>query len=206
MPRRTAFVLLITLLLSCVSFAKRKHKQELPDLVLNAQTVMVVIRPDAGEPVTNPIANRTAQENVENALSKWGRFRLVMSPQVADLIIAVRKGHSGGPTIGNSPADDRPVILQPNDGDVRIGAQQGHPPGLNDPGLGPQDRTPRIGSEIGPSEDTFEIYCGGVEYPLDAPAMWRYMGKNALDAPTVAAVSQFRKAVDESEKQRQQRK
>src|SRR5215831_6612299 len=185
MPRRIPLVLLLALLLSCLSFAKKKKKQELPDLVLNAQTVFVVIHPDAGEPVTNPIANRTAQENVENALTKWGRFHLVMSPQTADLVIAVRKGHAGGPTISNSPADDRPVILQPNDGDVRIGAQQGRRPGLSDPGLGPQDRGPQdrgpqdrgphISNEIGSSEDSFEVYLGGVESPLDASPIWRYM-------------------------------
>src|SRR5215471_5579138 len=177
MPRRVPLVLLIALLLSCMSFAKKKNKQELPDLVLNAQTVLVVIHPDAGEPVTNPTANRTVQENVENALTKWGRFHLVMSPQTADLVIAVRKGHAGGPTIRNSPADDRPVILQPNDGGVRTGAQQGRPPGVSDPGLGPQDRGPHIGNEIGSSEDSFEVYLGGIEYPLDAPPVWRYMGK-----------------------------
>src|SRR5215469_6406277 len=160
MPRRIPFVLLIALLLSCVSFAKKKNKQELPDLVLNAQTVLVVIHPDAGEPVTNPTANRTAQENVENALTKWGRFHLVMSPQT---------------------------------------------PGLSDPGLGPQDRGPHMSNDIGSSEDSFEVYLGGVEYPLDASPIWRYMGKNALDTPTVAAVSQFRKAIAESEKQRQQK-
>src|SRR5215469_1330129 len=133
MPRRAPLVLLIALLLSCMCFAKKKNKQELPDLVLNAQTVLVVIHPDAGEPVTNPTTNRNARENVENALTKWGRFRLVVSPQTADLVIAVRKGHANGPTISNSPADDRPVILQPNDGNVRIGAQQGRPPGVSDP-------------------------------------------------------------------------
>src|SRR5215469_4116195 len=204
MPRRLPLVLLLALLLSCLSFAKKKKKQELPDLVLNAQTVFVVIHPDAGEPVTNPIANRTARENVENALTKWGRFHLVMSPQTADLVIRVRKGHAGGPTISNSPADDRPVILQPNDGDVRIGAQKGRPPGQSNPGLG-QNRGPRINNEIGSSEDSFEVYLGGVEYSLDAAPVWRYMGKNALDAPTVAAVSQFQKAIDESEKQRQKK-
>jgi hypothetical protein len=204
MPRRIALVLLIALLLSCMSFAKKKNKQELPNLVLNAHTVLVVIHPDAGEPVTNPTANRNARENVENALTKWGRFRLVMSPQTADLVIAVRKGHAGGPTISNSPADDRPVILQPNDGDVRIGAQQGRPPGLSNPGLG-QNRGPHIQNEIGSSEDSFEVYLGGVEYPLDGAPVWRYMGKNVLDAPTVAAVSQFQKAIDESEKQRQKK-
>src|SRR5215467_13008395 len=205
MPRRIPFVLLIALFLSCISFAKKKSKQELPDLVLNAQTVLIVIQPDAGEPVNNPTANRAAQENVENAFTKWGRFHLVMSAQTADLVIAVRKGHAGGPTISNSPADDRPVILQPNDGNVRIGAQQGRPPGVSDPGLGPQNRGPHIQNEIGSSEDSFDVYLGGAEYPLDASPVWRYMGKNALDAPTVAAVSQFRKAIDESEKQRQQR-
>jgi hypothetical protein len=205
MPRRVALVLLIALLLSCMSFAKKNNKQELSNLVLNAHTVLVVIHPNAGEPVTNPTANRSARENVENALTKWGRFRLVMSPQTADLVIAVRKGHAGGPTISNSPADDRPVILQPNDGNVRIGAQQGRPPGVSDPGLGPQNRGPHIQNEIGSSEDSFEVYLGGVEYPLDAAPVWRYMGKNALDAPTVAAVSQFQKAIDESEKQRQKK-
>jgi hypothetical protein len=62
-----------------------------------------------------------------------------------------------------------------------------------------------VSNEIGSSEDSFEVYRGGVEYPLDASPIWRYMGKNALDAPTVAAVSQLRKAIDESAKQRQQK-
>jgi len=204
MPRRVPLVLLIALLLSCMSFAKKKNKQELSNVVLNAQTVLVVIHPDAGEPVTNPSANRSARENVENALTKWGRFRLVMSPQTADLIIAVRKGHASGPTIKNSPADDRPVILQPTDGDVRIGVQRGSPPPLSSPGPG-QNRGPHIQDEIGSSEDSFEVYLGGVEYPLDGAPVWRYIGKHALDAPAVAAVSQFQKAIDESEKQRQKK-
>jgi hypothetical protein len=97
------------------------------------------------------------------------------------------------------------VILQPNDGNVRIGAQQGRPPGVSDPGLGPQNRGPHIQNEIGSSEDSFEVYLGGVEYPLDGAPVWRYMGNNALDAPAVAAVSQFQKAIDESEKQRQKK-
>jgi hypothetical protein len=213
MPRRVPLVLVIALLLSSISLAKKKNKQELPDLVLNAETAVVVIHPDAGEPIPNPIANRAAEENVENALTKWGRFHLVKNPQTADLVIAVRKGHAGGPTIKNSPTDNRPVVLQPTDGDPPIGAQQGGrrpgedpsvPPPLTDPGLGPQDRGPHLSNEMGPSEDSFEVYRGGTEYPLDAAPLWRYMSKNALDAPAVAAVSQFRKVIGESEKQRQE--
>ena len=174
--------------------------------MLNAQTVLVVITPDAGEPVTNPTANSTAQDNVEKALMRWNRFRLVVEPETADLIVAVRKGHAGGPIISNSPTDNRPVVFQPNDGDARVGAQRGSPPGLTDPGLGgPQDRGPHISNQIGSSEDTFEVYRGGVEYPLDAAPVWRYIAKNALDAPQVTAIEQFRKAVIDSEKQRQQK-
>ena len=206
MSARIMTFCLVVLVIAPLAHAKNKKRQELPDYVLNAQTVLVVIHPDAGEPVTNPTANRTAQENVEKALVKWNRFSLVMESQTADLIIAVRRGHAGGPTIRNSPADNRPIVFQPNDGDTRVGAQRGNPPGLTDPGLGgPQDRGPRISNQIGSSEDTFEVYRGGGEYPLDAAPLWRYIAKNALDGPQVTAVEQFRKAMTDSEKQRQQK-
>jgi hypothetical protein len=51
----------------------------------------------------------------------------------------------------------------------------------------------------------FEVYLGGIKDPLDAPPIWRYTAKNALDGPQVVAVEQFRKAIEESEKQRQQK-
>ena len=72
MPARLALMCLV--ILAGVPFAAAKNKQELPNYVLQAQTVAVVIPPDAGEPVANPTTNRTAQENVEKALSQWGRF------------------------------------------------------------------------------------------------------------------------------------
>lgn len=206
MSARAILTFLLALAVVPLAAAKSKKKQVLPDYVLRAETVLVVIHPDAGEPLTSPMANRTAQENVEKALTQWGRFRLVMDGQTADLVIAVRMGHAGGPTISNSPSDNRPVIVQPGDGSIRVGGQQGRPPDLTNPGLGgPADRGPRIGNEIGTSEDTFEVFRGGVEYPLDASPVWRYMGKGALKAPQVSAVEQFRKALNESEKQHQQK-
>ena len=196
MSARTTILFLIVLVVAPLIHAKNKKKQALPDYVLQAQWVLVVIHPEAGEPLTNPTANRAAQDNVEQALTKWGRFKLVMDARNADLIIAVRKGHPSGPTVSNSPADRGPVI--------QVGGQQGRSPDLTNPGLGPpDDRGPRIGSEIGPSEDTFEVYMGRVEHPLDAPPIWRYMGKDALDGPQIRAVDQFRNAIIESEKQHQ---
>ncbi len=200
---RISIVLLFSLLLAPASDAKNKKQQLLPDYVLRAQYVLVVIQPDAGESLTNPRENRTAQDEVERAITKWGRFKLALDAQSADLIIAVRKGNKSGPVITHSPADNRPVIFQPDPGGARVGQQSGRPPDLTQPlpgGLG--DRGPQIGSQIGSSSDDFAVYMGGGEYPLDAPALWRYTAKDSLNAPQVEAVEQFRKAIEESEKQR----
>ncbi len=74
---RTVLVLL-SLLLVPEADAKNKKKQLLSEDVLRAQNVLVVIHPEAGEPLTSPITNPTAQEEVEKAIMKWGRFKLVM--------------------------------------------------------------------------------------------------------------------------------
>jgi hypothetical protein len=199
---RMSIGLVSLVLLSSLALAKNKKKQTLPDAVLNARTVYIVVEPDAGEPIADPTANRTALENVEKAISTWGRFQLSLESETADLVITVRKGHAFGPTIQNSPTDNRPVILRPNNGDIRIGAQQGRPPGTTDSGI-PEDRGPHMGNTSGSADDSFAVYLGGVEDPLDSSPVWRYMEKNALNAPQVTAVEKFRKAIEESEKQRQ---
>jgi hypothetical protein len=59
---------------------------------------------------------------------------------------------------------------------------------------------------MGPSENSFEVYRGRVDYPLDAPAVWRYVAKDALDEfPEVVAVEQFRKVINEADQQSQQK-
>ena len=205
--RRVAVVMLfLPVALVPLANAKSKKKQVLPEYVLRAERVVVVIQPGAGEPLTNPTANRTAQENVEKAIMEWGRFHLVLEEESADLIIAVRKGHATGSTVGNSPVDKRPVIFEPTEGKVRVGVQQGRPPGIAGPEVGgQQSERPSIRNESGPSEDSFAVYEGGIKDPLDAAPAWRYSGIGALSAPKVEAVEQFRKAFAESEKQRAQK-
>jgi hypothetical protein len=56
-----------------------------------------------------------------------------------------------------------------------------------------------------PTVPHFEVYRGRGEYPLDTAPVWRYIAKGSLDGPQVVAVERFRKAIDESEKQRQQK-
>ncbi len=204
--RRVAILSVALLGLVLPTFAKDKKKQALPDVVLNAHRVLVVIYPDAGEPLTDLNANQNARDSVERALMKWGRFELAMESQTADLVIAVRRGHAGGPTISNSPMDDRPVIYQPGGADTRAGGQHGQPPDLSNPFPGGmKDRGPRITNEIGSSEDAFDVFLGGMEYPLDSAPVWHYRGKDALKGAQLAAVEQFHKAIEESEKAREER-
>ena len=80
----------LVLLLGTCAIAKEKKKQPVPDNVLRAETVLVVIHPDAGEPVSDPRANRTAHDDVEQAMMTWGRFRVVRDTETADLIIGRR--------------------------------------------------------------------------------------------------------------------
>jgi hypothetical protein len=201
MTTRLSSLLLIATLLAVPANAKDKKKSSLPEYVLRAGTVLVVVSPGAGEPVDNPMANATARENVEKALMQWGRLRPVLDGGESDLVIAVRTG-SGKlmqPTIKGGPIDNRPGVAQGTDGGIRIGAQQGHPTPVGAPGTGPQNG-PHLSKEVGASEDTFEVYRGGVQDPLDSPAVWRYVAKDCLRAPDVSAVEEFRKAIAEAEK------
>lgn len=205
MQRHWSPLILLLLLLIPSAYAKDK-KKILPAYVLQARTVLVVIDPDAGISPANPNENRVAQADVEKALANWGRFTPVMDAQTADLVISIRRGHGRAvsPTIGSVP-NDRPVIMQPNDSGIRIGAQQGRNTPITDPSAMPPT-SPHPQTEIGPSEDTFTVYRGQVEYPLDAPPVWRFGAKDALSDPAVPAVAQFRKAIEETEKQISQKK
>jgi len=203
MTARLFSLLLLATLLAVPANAKDKKKPSLPEYVLRASTVLVVVSPGAGEPVDNPMANATARENVEKALMEWGRLRPVLDGEESDLVIAVRTG-SGKmmqPTIKGGPIDNRPGVAQGTDSGIRIGAQQGHPAG--DPSMGPQNSPqngPHISNEVGPSNDMFEVYRGGIQDPLESPAVWRYIPKDCLRAPNVSAVEEFRKAVAEAER------
>jgi nucleotide-binding universal stress UspA family protein len=200
-PKGIAFFLL---LMCCVAAAgKDKKKILLPADVLQAETVLVVIDPDAGVALDAPNANRTAREAVERALMNWGRLRLAPEVSTADLVITVRRGNGkiAQPTIGGLPTNSRPVILQPTNSGGRVGGSEGTPPMAGDP-TGPQTSHPTPQVEVGSADDVFEVYRGKSENALDTAPVWRYSGKDALRSPDVPAVDAFRKLVVEAEKQR----
>jgi|SRR5882724_7313845 len=202
--RPASFLVVLALLavsMSAPLSAKDKKKPTLPEYVLRAQTVRVIVAPDSGEPLDQPMANSTARDNVEKALSEWGRYRIVMDAQQADLVISVRtsSGNMARPTIKGGPIDQRGGVAQGTDSSIRIGGGAGRQP-ANDPPMNPQNQGPHMSNEIGPSEDMFEVYRGDVSDALDSPPVWRYIAKDCLRAPNMRAVDEFRKAVTDSEK------
>lgn len=204
MLRRLFFLAVMAAVFAGFSFAdKKKVKQPLPDSVLNAQTVFVVIEPDARAPLNDPSANLKTQEAVEKALMKWGRFRLALDAETGDIVISIRRGSgkAASTTISGGPVDNHPISVETTDNQIRIGGKQGQPPsGTQAPDPGAQEGRAHPGTQFGGGEDTFKVYQGGVQYPLDASPIWSYSGIDALRPPNVEAVEKFRKAYEETEK------
>jgi len=195
--------LALSLAFCVVAGAKDKKKVLLPDDILEARTVLVVIDPQAGVALDAPNANRKAQEDVEKALMNWGRFTMALDFSTSDLIISVRKGNEkiAQPTIGGIPTNNRPVIFEPTDSGVALGGHKGNPPLAGDP-TNSQPQGPRPEVEVGETQDTFVVYRGRRDGALDSPAVWRYTAKDALRSPGVPAVDIFRKLIAETEKQK----
>jgi hypothetical protein len=157
-----------------------------------------------------------AQRDVETALLNWGRFQRLLAGQDADLLIVIRRGSGkvASGTVHDPRQGRRPVAIDPTDTGIDVGVQRGQPPpyagdtpdasqGSSIPSQnGPvnEDRT-HPQAEIGTSvaEDSFLVYRGRTENPLDGSPVWRYEAKNALKPHSVPAVDVFRKAVDEAE-------
>jgi hypothetical protein len=207
---RALFLLIVLSAALSVAFAK---KAKVPDYVLKAHTVCVLIDPDAGTSLTDPLANKTAQDEVEKALMRWGRLSPVQDPGQADLIIVIRHGTGkiAERTIGNLPTNDRPVTVQQADNHIRIGGQQGRSPNAPQQ-TNPQDTQPEQQTEVAPPrQDEFTVYrgysgssptsSGSREHLHTQPIAWRINQKDALKAPEVRAVAEFRQAVEETEKQ-----
>lgn len=200
MQKRTIALFAVVLLTTATGFAKDKKKNVLPAYVLTARTVTVIIDPNVGVSVDDPLANRTAQKDVETAILNWGRFQTVMSGMEPDLIIVVRKGSGrvARPTISDPRQNDRLGAIVPFDNGASIGAQQGHPPASSNPT--PADQTPHPEAQIGSTDDYFAVYRGDVNQPLDSPPAWRYVASDALQSPSVPAVDKFRQAIADAEK------
>ena len=189
-------ILVAVCLLATMGFAKDKKKAILPTYVLHARTVAVIIDPTAGFTIDDPRANEVARQDVESALLSWGRLSPILQTNDADLIVVVRKGNGRmvNDTIHDQRQNNRPGSVIPADNGASIGGQHGTP-GPPQPSPEP---TPQM--DIGQTEDSFLVYEGGGDRPLDRAPAWRYIANDGLMPHSVPAVDAFRKAVAEAEK------
>jgi hypothetical protein len=208
--------LIVLILSSLVAAGKDKKKATLPADILKAHTVWVIVDPAAGIDINDPNANRIARADVEKAMVRWGRLDPVTNADMADLIIVVRKGHDkiADGTIAGTPINrPPPITAQSTDSSIHAaggtrGAQMPNAPidasTSGDPGASDNNGYPSRPSpqaEIGGTRDMFVVYRSRVPNPLNAPPVWRYSEKDALESPDVPAVDAFRALIVQSEKQ-----
>ena len=196
-------VSIVAVSIASTALANKSEKAKLPELVVKAQSVAVLILPGTRESISDPTGNRKAQEDVEKAFMKWGRYQLTQEAFTADLVIGVRKGtgNVASPTVGGPPSDTRPTTIETTDNAIRIGAQKGRPPGDTQSGdaAGTSGKA-TTGVQGGGAEDALEVFIGGDGYGASSAPLWVYRKVDGLKAPTMSAVEQFRKAVEETEK------
>lgn len=92
---------------------EKENKGTLPALVVKAQFVMVVSQREADFNQERDVLDVKAVMDVENAIMKWGRYRIVTRKEDADLIFSVRR-------IGDAVASTSRTIRRPEiavDGD-----------------------------------------------------------------------------------------
>ena len=166
MPRRVV-VFLLPLLLPSLLNAK---DATLPMLVVAAQYVQVTTY-FGDEPANTRIVpdDRHALADVERAIKKWGRYKVVYRPQDADLIIVVRKGRYADIGIGIHAKS----------------AETG-------PAVGP-----RANAEVGDPLDTLIVY--DASHGIDSPPLWRGRQRNGLEPPHMELVKELRTKVETAE-------
>jgi hypothetical protein len=206
MQKRLSALFAVGLLMTVPVLAKEKKEKVLPPYILQARTVAVMVDPSAGIDPEDPRANQVAQRDVETALMNWGRFQPAIGATGADLIIVIRRGHGRmvDSTISDPRQNNRAGVINPTDNGIGVGAQRGTQPNMGGSDSSgqrpPQGQTSQPQMEIGGVDDSFTVFDGKVEKPLNGAPGWKYMGEDGLRPHGVPAVEAFRKAVDAADK------
>ena len=200
MLRRLFTLSTVGLLIAVPVLAKNKAEKGLPNYIISAKTVAIVVDPKAGIDVDDPRANQVAQKDVETALLNWGRFQPMISTQGADLIIVIRKGHARvvDTTISDPRQNNRVGMIDPTTNGVSVGVQHG--PGAGTPDATTSHDPAHTQTEVGTTDDSFFVYNGDSGQGIDGPAGWTYIAKDGLRSHNVPAVDEFRKAVAAADK------
>ncbi len=167
--RKCALCLSLLLLLIAALMAK---EQPISAVVNNATYVMVTSY--SGDRLSPDITtdDRQAIADVQQAMEKWGRYKLVYKAQEADLILVVRTGRAL---------------------EVRGGAHTGS-------STGPRGSGQSIGAETGDPQDTLDVFMAS--QGIDGTPLWRGRADKGLTPPEMSLVREFRSKVEAAGKKK----
>ena len=169
MSRRSLLALVVLL---AVPTLKAKDKTIMPEAIRNATYVMVTTYDgDVFSPRVIP-EDRQAIADVQRAIEKWGRYRLVYSAHEPELIVVVRTGR----------------LVE-----ARAGVQTGTRVG---PAGAPGGSAQSVGGEVGDPQDTLEVFLAPANIKVDTP-LWRARAVDGLKAPDMPLIKEFREKVEE---------
>lgn len=162
MPKCT-FSLSLLLLATLVA---AKDKPPMPAIITSATYVLVTTYDgDVFNPNVTP-EDRQAVGDVQEALQKWGRYKLVYKRDQADLILVVRTG--------------RAVQVR---GGVEVGSRKG-----------PQGSGQSLGAEAGDPLDSLSVYIAS--QGTDSAPLWRGRSDDGFDPPDMKLIREFRSKVE----------
>jgi len=162
------------LLLFCSPVLTANEKGALSAVVQNA-TYVLVTTPwgNLFDPRVNP-DDRKAAADVQDAIEKWGRYKLVYNLKEAELILVVRTG--------------RAVEVHGGVG-VQVGST-----------TGPRGSAKSVGAETGDPQDTLEVYMAS--QGISGVPLWRSRAASGLKPPEMLLVQEFRSKVEASGKKK----
>ncbi len=139
----------------------------IPELLVKAQFVMVTSQREEDTGQQRDVEGVQAVADVETALRKWGRYKLVYRKEDADLIVSVRRAASAILRMGGSFGGD-------SRGDRRVGTT--------------------VGGEAATPGDHLAVYDAHIG--TNAPALWRKAQKNGLARPDMPLVKLLQEEVE----------
>ena len=158
-------------LLLLATLVGAKDKPPMPAIVTNATYVMVTTYDgDVFSPNVTP-EDRQAVGDVQEAIQKWGRYKLVYKREQADLILVVRTGR----------------VLEVKGG-VQVGTSTDRPRGT----------AQSIGAEAGDPLDSLSVFIAS--QGIDSSPLWRGRSADGFNAPEIKLVKEFRSKVEAAAK------
>jgi len=174
-------VLSLLLVLACVAALaaagnkdRKKVKTPVPALVAKAQYVYITSYDGPETSFGVSPADRQALARVQDAIRKWGRYKVTLRQQDADLILLVRAGRTLEGRVGGGihAGSDSPTVTS-----------------------GPNARVEASSAGL---EDELAVYQG--PSGLNSAPLWRGLMVNGLQGPAPALVQKLRTDVEQTDK------